>query len=48
MLLTTSGELVGYKADFSLHLNVSPEVKPDSLLVVIVKVEDLLPEEYVP
>ena len=39
----TSGEYVGYRADFSLHLNKSPLESVASFEVLIVRVEDLLP-----
>ena len=39
----TSGEYVGYREDFSLHLNRSPLESVDSLEVLMVRVEDLLP-----
>jgi predicted protein tyrosine phosphatase len=46
--LTITGEFSGYKADLILHLNTAPEVIEENLAALMVRVEDLLPDEYNP
>ena len=44
---TTSGEYTVYREDFSLHLNLSPDVSAAILVDLMDKDEDLVPVEGV-